>query len=39
MDDVVEDIGSALLPMVTKVFTWLTQYGIPAIRGIVAQVS
>jgi hypothetical protein len=37
--DVVEDLGGALLPVMTHVFTWLRETGIPAVRGIIGAIT
>jgi hypothetical protein len=37
--NVVEDLGSALLPVMATVFTWLREKAIPAVKGVIATVQ
>jgi hypothetical protein len=39
LGDLVEDVGTSFLPMMTGAFTFLREQGIPAIRGVIASVS
>lgn len=39
IQDVVEDIGAGLLPIMTQAFTWLRTQAIPAVRGIVGRIQ
>ena len=39
IDNVTEDIGAGLLPIMTQAFTWLRTKGIPAVRGIIASIG
>jgi hypothetical protein len=39
IQDVVEDIGAGLIPIMTEAFTWLRTTGIPAVRGIIGAIT
>lgn len=39
VQDLVEDIGAGLVPVMTQAFTWLRTNAIPAIRRVIAAVS
>lgn len=39
MDDVIEDVGSGLIPIITAAFGFLRTQAIPAIRGVIGAVS